>query len=141
MSRRVLLPLVALFLFVLAGSRPAVSADTPAKKSGDKEESWQAIYIGKARVGFAHVVVQTIERDGKQVIVCDNLNQMTITRFGFALKMSVVQSSEEDSEGNMLSFKLAIDNPPTSKVESEGRIANGKLTTTTMSANLSLIHI
>jgi hypothetical protein len=134
MSRRVLLSLFAI-LFVLAGSRTAVSAETPAKKSGEKEESWQAIYIGKARVGFAHVIVQTIERDGKQVIVCDNLNQMTITRFGFALKMSVVQSSEEDSEGNMLSFKLAIDNPPTSKVESEGRIANGKLTTTTMSAN------
>ena len=63
MSRRVLLPLFAL-LFVLAESRTAVSADTPAKKSGEKEESWQAIYIGKARVGFAHVIVQTIERDG-----------------------------------------------------------------------------
>jgi len=133
MSRRVLLSLIAVLL-ILGASRTPARAETPKKPSGEKEESWQAIFIGKQRVGFAHVTVQTIERDGKQIIVCDNLNQMTITRFGFSLRMSVVQSSEEDSEGNMLSFKLSIDNPPTSKVESEGRIDGDKLTMTTMSA-------
>ncbi len=80
------------------------------------------------------MTVEEIERDGRKITVCDNLNQMTITRFGFALRMSVVQSSEEDSEGNMLSFRFSIDNPPTSKIESEGKIAEGKLTTTTLTA-------
>ncbi len=133
MSRRVL-PLLLAVLFVLSASRMAFSVETPKQKSAGKEESWQAIFIGKQRVGFAHVTVQEIERNGQRITVCDNLNQMTINRFGFALRMSVVQSSEEDSEGNMLSFRLAIENPPTSKIESEGRIENGKLTTTTLSA-------
>jgi hypothetical protein len=131
MSRRALLSLLAM-LFVFTAT---VSAETPAKKSAaEKDESWQAIFIGKQRVGYAHIVVQEIERNGKKIIVCDNLNQMTITRFGFSLNMSVIQSSEEDSEGNMLSFKLAIDNPPTSKIESEGRIEGTKLVTTTLTA-------
>jgi hypothetical protein len=132
MSRHVL-TLFAV-LFVLAASQPAFSADAPKKKAGEKDESWQAIFIGKDRVGFAHVTVQEIERDGKQIIVCDNLSKMTITRFGIALKMSVIQSSEEDSEGNMLSFKLALENPPVSKIESEGKISDRTLTVTTMSA-------
>jgi hypothetical protein len=128
--------LIAL-LFVLAASRAAVSADTPKKKTGEKDDSWQAIYMGPSRIGFAHVTVQEIERNGKKVIVCDNFNHMKFARFGVSLKMTVVQSSEEDSEGNMLSFKVAIDNPPTSKIESEGRIDKDKLTITTTSAGRS----
>jgi hypothetical protein len=135
MSRRFVLCFLAA-LFIAPGPVDVSSTATaaPEKAASGKEESWQAIYIGKQRVGFAHIVIEEIERNGKKITVCDNLNQMTITRFGFALKMSVVQSSEEDDQGNMLSFKFAIDNPPTSKNESEGRIENGKLTTTTTSA-------
>ncbi|HVJ84906.1 MAG TPA: transglutaminase-like domain-containing protein [Caulifigura sp.] len=132
MSRRALLSLLAILFFALTS--PLV-ADTPAKKPAtESEESWQAIYFGKDRVGFAHVTMQDVERNGKKVFVCDNLNQMTINRFGVTLKMTVIQTSEEDSEGNMLGFKLSIDNPPNSKVESEGKIDGNKLTMTTLAA-------
>src|SRR5262245_57216906 len=101
---------MALAAFLVAA---AVLSWTAAVRADEKEESWQAIYIGKQRVGFAHVSVEDIVRGGKKISVCDNLNQMTIVRFGFALRMSVVQTTEEDDEGNMLSFKYSVDNPPT----------------------------
>jgi transglutaminase/protease-like cytokinesis protein 3 len=132
MTRRIHGRLISVLLFTALFAVP-LQAESP-KKAGEKEESWQAIYIGKQRVGFAHIVVQEVEKNGRKVTVCDNLNQMTITRFGFALKMSVVQSTEEDEQGNMLGFKFSIDNPPTSSIQSSGRIENGQLTTTTMAA-------
>lgn len=121
----------ALFVFIVLASGFGFLR---AAETSPRTESWQAIYMSRQRVGFAHVQMDEIERDGKKITVSDTLSQMTITRFGISLKMSVQQSSEEDSDGNLLSFRFLIDNPPISHGDSRGEVKDGKLLVTTISS-------
>jgi hypothetical protein len=113
----------------LAMAAEAPAAAKPGKPASD--ETWQSIYMSGQRVGFVHAVTQEIEKDGRKIIVSDNLTGMTIKRFGFTLKMSMMQTSEEDADGNLLRYKFTIDNPPNSHTETRGEIVDGKLEVTT----------
>ncbi|MBX3442203.1 MAG: transglutaminase family protein [Planctomyces sp.] len=107
-----------------------------AENAAGGEESWQSIYISGQRVGFAHVQIRDVEREGRSLTVSDTLSQMTIRRFGISLKMSVQQTTEEDADGNLLSYRFSVINPPLSKTESRGEIVDGQLQLTTLNSGI-----
>lgn len=137
--RRLLAALFSgLLLLSSAGSTRADEAPAPAAAAKadaeNQSDTWQAVYLNGQRIGFNHLKTEELQRDGKTITVSDILSQMTITRFGVSLHMSVSMSFEEDADGNLLAFRTAIENPPISNVKSHGKIANGKVTVTTLNS-------
>ena len=107
----------------------SLGADESAGDGAPKsDESWQVIEMGGARVGYGHVA--TYHRtgdDGADVIVTDMLNSMRIKRFGQALEMTVRQHTEETVDGELLSFRYQMENPPISSTETVGTIEGDQL--------------
>jgi hypothetical protein len=102
-------------------------ADEPAA-SEKSDETWQVVYLGGARVGYAHATTETRRRDdGKNVIVSDLVMHLKITRFNATLSMTTGQYTEEDEDGNLLGFRFRMDNPPVSSMSTVGTITDGKL--------------
>lgn len=91
----------------------------------EREETWQAIYLSGQRVGYARVLVDPREVDGKTVVHTSSDTQMVIRRFGQTLKMNTSLASEETLDGDLLEFRFKMANPPASSSATTGRV-NGK---------------
>lgn len=88
----------------------------------EEEEDWQVIYLQNQRVGYLHSRFWT-QRDGEVLrLWTEAVTRMRIRRFGTSLSMTIRQLTEEDSDGNLLSFEFATDNPPMSKSIISGRV-------------------
>jgi hypothetical protein len=102
-------------------------ADEPAA-SEKSDETWQVVYLGGSRVGYAHATTENRRRDdGRKVIASDLVMHLKITRFNATLSMTTQQYTEEDEDGNLLGFRFRMENPPVSSMSTVGTIADGKL--------------
>ncbi|MEW4526607.1 transglutaminase family protein [Maioricimonas sp. JC845] len=108
-----------------------VAADSSSE--ADPDESWQVVYIGGKRIGYAYSSERTLNRNGETVILTDVLTQMTITRFNGQLTMRVKQQIEEDNDGNLLKFTFEVENPPNSRTRTLGVVKGDQLHLTTSS--------
>ncbi len=93
----------------------------------EREETWQAIFLGGQRVGYARALIDPREVDGKPVVHTSAETQMTIRRFGQVLKMNTSLSSEETLAGDLLEFRFSMTNPPASSSETTGRVKGTEL--------------
>lgn len=93
----------------------------------EREESWQAIFLGGQRVGYARALVDPREIDGKTVVHTSAETQMTIRRFGQVLKMNTALSSEETLDGDLLQFRFSMANPPATSSETVGQVTGKEL--------------
>jgi len=109
-----------------ANDKPATDGADPAV-----QEHWQAIAIRGERIGYGRVRLQEVERDGKTITINDTMLHIVIKRFGGILTMITDHHIEEDADGKLLSFRMALDNPPVSRVVTEGINDNGTLRLTT----------
>lgn len=93
----------------------------------EREESWQAIFLSGQRVGYARVLVDPREVDGKPVVHTSAETKMEIRRFGQVLKMTTALVSEETLAGDLLEFRFSMANPPASSSETVGRVKGTEL--------------
>jgi hypothetical protein len=119
----------------LSSARPAVAGDEPATAANeltDFEEVWQVIYLGDSRVGYAHSSAGRLKRDGREIVVSDNVTSMSLTRSKDSAKIKALTHSEETADGDLLSFRSEMQNPPAAPTISSGRVEGDKLLLTTV---------
>ncbi len=92
-----------------------------------REETWQAIFLSGQRVGYARVLVDPRNVDGKQILHTSAETQMIFRRFGQVLKMSTSLASEETLDGDLLEFRFNMANPPASTSSTTGRVQGKEL--------------
>ena len=124
--------LLALWVAVSLLSGQAAAADRAP--SADVDESWQVIYLQGQRVGYAHARTWESTQAGQKRIWSEVVTAMKMKRFGGSLNMTVTQLTEEDEQGNMLSFAFETDNPPSSNTKTTGRVDGDVLRLTTVAA-------
>ena len=110
-----------------ADDKPATAADAGASQF---EESWQVVYIGKARVGYGRSSVGRRTIDGKERVVTDTEMTLAITRFGQTVKTRTSIQTEETDDGDLLEFHYELLNPPAAPTRSIGRVNGANLTLT-----------
>ncbi len=98
-----------------------------ASETADGDEMWQVIHLQGQRVGYLHGRSWTTSVEGETHHWSESVTRMTIKRFGGTLTMTVRQSTEEDTNGNLLGFTCEVDNPPLNRTTTTGRIIDGDL--------------
>ncbi|WP_339909186.1 transglutaminase-like domain-containing protein [Symmachiella dynata] len=125
--RPLLWKLLGLMAFLLAAPAWAEETSTPAAK----EESWDVIYLGDSRVGYARSTTMPVVRDGQKLIRSETEMHMVIKRFGQALKITMLETYEETADGDVVSFSMSMNNPPFSSMKSTGIRSGDQLNITT----------
>ena len=120
---------VCLYVCVLIGAVARGAEESAPAAPAKADESWQVIEMGGARVGYGHIAsYHRTAADGTEIVVTDMLNYMRLSRFGQQLEMTVRQHTEETADGQLLSFRFQMDNPPISSMKTVGTIEGDQLT-------------
>jgi transglutaminase-like putative cysteine protease len=88
------------------------------------EDTWQVIFIGEQKIGYARDQTRKMTVDGKTVIRSTGETHMTMMRFGQTLRMETIFTTDETETGRMLSFEFELRNPPAAPSKTVGRIAD-----------------
>jgi len=128
--------ILALWMSLAAAPCAAYAADdkpvdAAAQALSDFEETWQVMYMGKARVGYTRSSSGRTTRDGRDVIVSDAENTTSIARFGQTVKIRVLVKTEETAAGELIGYQFEMQNPPAAPTLSTGRVDGEKLVITT----------
>jgi len=94
-------------------------------------DDWQALYLGKTRVGYLRSTITPLRRDGRELIESKSETAMTIARFGQRVQLKISQQTLETAAGEWLEFRSVMENPPNLATETVGRIEQGTLHLTT----------
>lgn len=111
---------------MLAWSSSA-SAEEPNLPVPEPEESWQVIYLGGQRVGYARILIDPRKVGDETVVHTVAETRMVIKRFGQTLQMSTTTDSEESLAGDLRQFTFSMANPPAMSTKTTGAVADGKL--------------
>ena len=117
----------------IAYSQPG-NGRSPAKPSESREQ-WRMIYVGGTNIGYVHDAVETIDRDGKQVVVNKHTSVIAVAlpRLKGAVvapsdtRSKITIQSEETVDGDVLAFRYQVQNPPVVATRKEGRVSDGQL--------------
>lgn len=134
------------------GVRPLLAQPTAAAKPAaarpEFEESWQVIYIGKARVGYGRSLISRKTRDGQPFVATESEMALSMSRLGQPISIKTVVSTEETVEGDLREFGFQMHAPPAQSTSVRGRVedetlvietvTNGKTTTTRQDWDKSL---
>ena len=93
----------------------------------EKSDSWQVIYLSGQRIGYAHSSTEPFEQDGKEMVRCITIANMTIKRFGQSLVMRTTLITEETADGELRKFSYESANPPASSTSTMGTISGDTL--------------
>lgn len=125
--------LVCLFLLLGVGGKTLPAEETVPERT-IIDDAWQVVMIQGQRIGFAHSSTWETGEGADKRIWSESLMQMTLSRFGQTLTMTVKQLTEEDDQGNLLSFRLDSKNPPASHTITSGKVQGETLHLTTTAA-------
>lgn len=106
-------------------------AQAEPKATEQPRESWNVIYISGTRVGYSRSTLQKLSENGKTFWKCLSDTHLVIRRFGQDLKMQHHLETTETDDGDMLSFRYEMHNPPAQSTVASGEIVEGKLKLTT----------
>lgn len=112
----------------------AAQAQPQSAPAAAKDETWQVLYIGQQRVGYAHISTRTVERDGRPLILTDSETHMTVKRFGQELKIQTHLRTEETEDGDLLKFDFEMQNPPAGSTRTVGKVVRNRLVLETTTA-------
>lgn len=105
-------------------------AQTPSAKLPAKEESWYVVYLSGQRIGYQQSIVETVSDNGSPIVKTSSVNHMSIKRFGQALVMRQLLTTRETVDGNLLSFRYEMSNPPAATQIISGQVEGQNLTLT-----------
>jgi transglutaminase-like putative cysteine protease len=111
-------------LLIGLGSRSTAAAEPAVPEA---EESWQVIYLGGQRVGYARILVDPRTNNGETTVHTTMETRMFLKRFGQQLQISTVIDSEESVAGDLRKFTFRMANPPAMTTKTSGIVADGKL--------------
>ncbi len=103
---------------------PGQSSAAPVRKPVDpiNHESWEVVYLGENRIGYAHAKAR-LEVQGKQRIVVTTSDlHLTFKRLGDTTVIKTHQEVTESLTGAMLSFVYEMRNPPKSSSRTEAKV-------------------
>lgn len=123
--RSLRLVLVASACFAISACQKQQTGSA-ATKSGVRE-TWQAIYIGKTRVGYARSLSEPIPEKPGSEIACERETSMVMSRFGQSVITRSVFRSRETPAGELLEFQQEIHNPPAATKRTRGKVQGDKL--------------
>jgi hypothetical protein len=106
----------------------AAEPDLPVPEA---EETWQVIFLGGQRVGYARILVAPRTVGDETVVHTTAETRLILKRFGQTLQMSTTLESEESLAGDLRHFKFRMANPPAMSTTTTGAVADGKLNLTT----------
>ncbi|HUQ69201.1 MAG TPA: transglutaminase domain-containing protein [Planctomycetaceae bacterium] len=113
-------------LAVLAFCVSACAAE-PDLPIPEAEESWQVIYLGGQRVGYARILVDPRKVGDETVVHTTAETRLVLKRFGQTLQMSTSIESEESLAGDLRKFTFSMANPPAMSTKTTGQVEAGKL--------------
>lgn len=109
----------------------AGAAQTTAARARNQEpavrETWQAIYIGTNRVGYARTVTAEPEASQPAVVSSEMETVLLMSRFGQTTMTRTVTRTRETRLGDLLDFRHELQNPPAAATSSSGRVEGDKL--------------
>ena len=123
---------VACFASVASSQQP--EGRDPARGKNSREQ-WRTMSVGGTQVGYVHNRVETVERDGKEVVVNTHTAVISIAlprERGAVVAPSDTRSkitiqSEETVDGDVLGFRYQVQNPPLVATRKVGRISDGRM--------------
>lgn len=101
----------------------------------ESRQQWRMIYVGGANIGYVHNAVETVSRDGKQVVVNTQTSVVDAT-LSRRPRNQVVRSesqsritiqTEETVDGDVLAYRYQVQHPPLLKTDKRGRVVDGQL--------------
>lgn len=104
----------------------SINADSSPNKSVN-EESWWVLKLAGTRIGHMHSVIETVDKNGKPVIKAGTVIEMKINREGQLLVVNQTMDSLETTDGDLLSFRWEMANPPAMVRTSSGTVSGGQL--------------
>ncbi len=91
------------------------------------EDYWEAVYLQKSQIGFAHTQRERIKEDGQELWRTTTTTYIELLRFGQrSTQQSTIESVEND-DGRLVRFTTSSDHGA-ALVRSQGSVANGQLT-------------
>lgn len=120
------------FTFVVV---PPFAVAAEAKSKGpEKEETWCVLFLGGKRIGHMQSNIDPIEQDGKPVVKTTTIIEMKINRSAEPLVLNQTLNTLESAEGDLLSFRWEMANPPAMNRVTSG-IVDGKNLSLTQNVN------
>lgn len=112
------------------GATPSAAAETSAAQPADQgvklQETWDAVYMKDTKVGSAHTVFESIEKDGESLIRASNHLKLEIRRDNQIAKMQTRIVAIETRQGAVRSFRVETSLGPT-PIITEGTYRDGNL--------------
>ncbi len=114
--------------------RAAVSTSgdsSPASQAqAEREETWDACFLGGSRVGYEHAVIEPENRNGRQLVRIDEESRIVLRRFGQEIAQQIHFTSWETPEGKLVEFVGQIHQGP-EPMEIRGQVTGDQLQITT----------
>jgi transglutaminase-like putative cysteine protease len=85
-------------------SSAAATGAAPAARAAPLEETWEALFLEKTKIGYSHTTIRPVERDGQSLVEIDSVNHLNLTRFGQSTVQDIKMSTVETPEGKVISF-------------------------------------
>ena len=104
---------------------PAVSAATPEAQAAVRE-TWDSLHIEGSKVGHGSTRVSTIERNGKELLKTEQVQEMSVQRGGQTTRMRISLTSFETPAGELREFEARSELGPTPTI-AQGIVGSGKL--------------
>ncbi len=110
---------------VLLAVAPARAQQAPAAKV--VLDLWDAVYLDGAKMGYQHVTVEQVERDGQKIFHTTKLMHLTLKRYDGVVTQRLAMSTDETADGKVVGVSMTHYLDKGQKVEQTGRVENGKL--------------
>ena len=121
---------------VAEGPAATATADSPSPAPAAAAprapgETWDAVTMSGAKVGYLHTVVSEIQRDGRPVLRIAATMQLQVNRFGDNASPQVETVTYETADGQILAFECRQElsgQPTTRAAEFDGQTAEMRVT-------------
>jgi hypothetical protein len=84
--------------------QPVLIADT----QGATSDTWEAIFLQGAKVGYGQTVTRTIDSHGEKIVQTEAASRLTVVRKGDAIEQEIRATSWETPAGELLHFNCEL---------------------------------
>lgn len=130
--------LLGLALLGLSGCQRSGQERTPqVQRSPRDRDLWNVCYMGQGKVGYEHVLVRLVQRDGQNLVSIEELTHLKVKRFQDDTAMEVSCRSTETPDGKLIDFETKVAAGVEPQVTS-GHVVQNQLQIRTGSASKSV---